>query len=106
MRELTPESKVYPYLLGGLSIERVNQSLPPRKAGVWRSDITYIPISKGFLYLVAIMDWHSHLVLARRLSKLPLRTSRERMAPDSLRRCQLAPFNLSGVEMVVSLDHF
>src|SRR5436189_3545067 len=52
--------KVYPYLLGGLSIERVNQ--------VWCSDITYIPMAKGFLYLVAIMDWHSRAVLALRLS--------------------------------------
>src|SRR5438045_2060444 len=52
--------KVYPYLLGGLSIERVNQ--------VWCSDITYIPLAKGFIYLVAIMDWHSRAVLAWRLS--------------------------------------
>jgi putative transposase len=52
--------KVYPYLLGGLSIERANQ--------VWCSDITYIPMAKGFLYLVAIMDWHSRAVLAWRLS--------------------------------------
>jgi putative transposase len=52
--------KVYPYLLGGLSIDRVNQ--------VWCSDITYIPMAKGFVYLVAIMDWHSRAVLAWRLS--------------------------------------
>jgi putative transposase len=52
--------KVYPYLLSGLSIERVNQ--------VWCSDITYIPMPKGFLYLVAIMDWHSRAVLAWQLS--------------------------------------
>src|SRR5712691_12918823 len=52
--------KVYPYLLGGLSIDRVNQ--------VWCSDITYIPMAKGFLYLVAIMDWRSRAVLAWRLS--------------------------------------
>src|SRR5271166_3254730 len=50
--------KTCPYLLGGLSIERVNQ--------VWCSDITYIPMAKGFLYLVAIMNWHSRAVLARR----------------------------------------
>ena len=55
-----PESKVYPYLLGGLRIERVNQ--------VWCADITYIPMPKGFLYLVAIMDWHSRAVLAWQLS--------------------------------------
>src|ERR1700719_3425115 len=52
--------KVYPYLLGGLSIDRVNQ--------VWCSDITYIPMAKGFVYLVASMDWHSRAVLAWRLS--------------------------------------
>src|SRR5947207_7329011 len=52
--------KVYPYLLGGLSIDRVNQ--------VWCSDITYIPMAKGFLYLVVIMDWVSRAVLAWRLS--------------------------------------
>jgi putative transposase len=55
-----PENKVYPYLLGGLSITRVNQ--------VWCADITYIPMARGFLYLVAIMDWHSRAVLAWQLS--------------------------------------
>jgi putative transposase len=55
-----PENKVYPYLLGGLSIERVNQ--------VWCADITYIPMARGFLYLVVIMDWVSRNVLAWRLS--------------------------------------
>ena len=52
--------KVYPYLLRGLEINRVNQ--------VWATDITYIPMARGFLYLVAIMDWHSRYVLAWRLS--------------------------------------
>jgi putative transposase len=52
--------KVSPYLLGGLTIERVNQ--------VWCSDVTYIPVAKGFLYLVVIMDWVSRAVLAWRLS--------------------------------------
>ena len=55
-----PEHTKYPYLLGGLTIDRVNQ--------VWCSDITYIPLAKGFIYLVAIMDWHSRAVLAWRLS--------------------------------------
>jgi hypothetical protein len=45
-----PGHKIYPYLLRGLSIARPNQ--------VWAADITYIPIGKGFLYLVAIIDWH------------------------------------------------
>ena len=52
--------KIYPYLLRGLPIERPNQ--------VWCADITYIPLAKGFLYLVAIMDWWSRRVLAWRLS--------------------------------------
>ena len=52
--------KTYPYLLGGLTIERVNQ--------VWCSDVTYIPMAKGFLYLVVVMDWASRAVLAWRLS--------------------------------------
>jgi putative transposase len=52
--------KVYPYLLGGIAIERVNQ--------VWCSDVTYIPMAKGFLYLVVVMDWASRAVLAWRLS--------------------------------------
>jgi putative transposase len=52
--------KIYPYLLGGLAIERVNQ--------VWCADVTYIPMAKGFLYLVVVMDWASRAVLAWRLS--------------------------------------
>jgi putative transposase len=55
-----PAHKIYPYLLGGILIERVNQ--------VWCADVTYIPMAKGFLYLVAIMDWVSRAVLAWRLS--------------------------------------
>jgi putative transposase len=55
-----PDHQVYPYLLKGLEINRVNQ--------VWTADITYIPMARGFLYLVAIMDWHSRYVLAWRLS--------------------------------------
>jgi putative transposase len=49
----------YPYLLSGLSVTAPNQ--------VWAADITYIPMAKGFLYLVAIMDWHSRYVLSWRL---------------------------------------
>jgi putative transposase len=52
--------KIYPYLLRGLAIERINQ--------VWCSDVTYIPMAKGFLYLVVIMDWVSRAVLAWRVS--------------------------------------
>ena len=55
-----PGHKVYPYLLGAMEITRPNQ--------VWAADITYIPMAKGFLYLVAIMDWYSRYVVAWRLS--------------------------------------
>ena len=55
-----PEHVVYPYLLRGLTISRVNQ--------VWATDITYIPMKAGFVYLVAIMDWYSRRVLSWRLS--------------------------------------
>jgi len=51
---------VYPYLLRGMSIDSPNQ--------VWAADITYIPLNRGFMYLVAIMDWHSRKVLAWRVS--------------------------------------
>ena len=52
--------KVYPYLLRDLEIKRANQ--------VWCTDLTYIPMRKGFMYLVAIMDWHSRKILSWRLS--------------------------------------
>ncbi len=55
-----PDHRIYPYLLRGLEIDRANQ--------VWCTDITYIPMRRGFLYLVAIMDWWSRKVLAWRLS--------------------------------------
>lgn len=55
-----PEHKVYPYLLRGLLIDRPNQ--------VWATDITYIPMRHGFLYLCAIMDWATRKVLSWRLS--------------------------------------
>lgn len=53
-------NKVFPYLLRDLKITRANQ--------VWCTDITYIPMGKGFLYCVAIMDWHSRKILSWRLS--------------------------------------
>ena len=55
-----PAHPVYPYLLRNLSIERSNH--------VWATDITYIPMRRGFVYLVAIVDWYSRRVLAWRLS--------------------------------------
>jgi putative transposase len=55
-----PQHRIYPYLLRKLAITRPNQ--------VWCSDITYIPVKNGFLYLVAIMDWATRKVLTWRLS--------------------------------------
>jgi len=55
-----PEHKVYPYLLRGVPIVRVNQ--------VWSTDITYIRLAQGFAYLVAVIDWYSRKVLSWRIS--------------------------------------
>ena len=55
-----PEHKIYPYLLSGKTIDQPNQ--------VWSADITYIPMRRGFLYLVAIIDWSTRRVLSWRLS--------------------------------------
>ena len=55
-----PGHRVYPYLLRGVKVTQPNQ--------VWAADITYIPMARGFLYLVVIMDWYSRYVLAWRLS--------------------------------------
>ncbi len=54
------EHKIYPYLLRGITIDRVNQ--------VWSMDITYIRLEHGFVYLTAVIDWHSRYVVAWRLS--------------------------------------
>jgi putative transposase len=56
----TPGHKIYPYLLRNLTVTRPNQA--------WATDITYIPMARGFVYLVAIVDWFSRKVLAWRLS--------------------------------------
>lgn len=55
-----PEHKIYPYLLRDLTIDHANQ--------VWATDITYVPMARGFMYLVAVMDWHSRKILSWRLS--------------------------------------
>ena len=55
-----PERRGYPYLLEKIRVTRPNQA--------WAADITYLPMARGFLYLVAIMDWHSRYVVAWRLS--------------------------------------
>ncbi len=55
-----PQHRVYPYLPRGLTIDRPNQ--------VWAMDITYIPMARGFVYLVAVLDWYSRKVLSWRVS--------------------------------------
>ena len=55
-----PQHRVYPYLLRGLTIDRPNQ--------VWAMDLTYIPMARGFVYLVAVLDWYSRKVLSWRVS--------------------------------------
>jgi putative transposase len=55
-----PEHKIYPYLLRDLVIDHPNQ--------VWAADITYIPMARGFMFLVAVMDWYSRKVLSFKLS--------------------------------------
>jgi putative transposase len=56
----SPDHKVYPYLLRGVTIDRRDQ--------VWSTDVTYIPLDGGFMFLAAVIDWHSRLVLSWRLS--------------------------------------
>jgi len=55
-----PEHRVFPYLLRDVTIDRPDQ--------VWSTDITYVPMPRGFMYLTAVMDWHSRFVLAWQLS--------------------------------------
>ncbi len=55
-----PGNRVYPYLLRGLAVTRPNQ--------VWAMDITYIPMAKGFVFLAAVIDWHSRRVLSWKMS--------------------------------------
>ena len=107
-----PEHTVYPYLLRGLTIDRPNQ--------VWCADITYIPMAKGFVYLVAVMGWFSRRVLAWRVSITmdtefcveALREAMERFGqPDIFNTDQGAQFTsadfvgeLAGRKVRISMD--
>ncbi len=75
----------YPYLLRGLEITRENH--------VWATGITYIPMAKGFCYLVAIMDWASRMVLSWRLSN----TLDSSFCVDALEKCQVRGYIPEGV---------
>jgi putative transposase len=107
-----PEHRIYPYLLRNMRINRANQ--------VWCADITYIPIQRGFLYLVAIMDWATCHVLAWRLSNtmdVPfcIEALNEALArygkPDIFNTDQGSQFTsfeftgvLKGAEITISMD--
>ncbi len=107
----TPGHKQYPYLLRGLRIDRPCQ--------VWSSDITYVPLRGGFMYLVAIMDWFSRYVLAWQLSntldglfcRVALRQALERGVPAIFNTDQGAQFTaeeftsiLEGAGVRISMD--
>lgn len=106
-----PEHRVYPYLLRGLRIDRPNQ--------VWSSDITYIRLSQGFVYLAAILDWFSRYVLSWSLSTtleawFCVRTLREalrRARPQIVNTDQGSQFTggewieeLKAAEVAISMD--
>lgn len=92
----SPGHKVYPYLLRGLEVTRVNQ--------VWCSDITYIPLRHGYMYLVAVMDWFSRHVLVWRLSNSlestfcieALETALQRGRPEIFNTDQGSQFTSEG----------
>jgi len=82
-----PGHKIYPYLLRNLDVSRPDQ--------VWCSDITYIPLRHGFLYLVAVMDWFSRYVLSWRLSNTMEGTfCREALAEPRVRCAQASTLRL------------
>lgn len=91
-----PGHRIYPYLLRDVAIERVNQ--------VWSTDITYIRLARGFVYLVAILDWYSRYVLAWELS-VTLDTSFCLAALDrALRRARPEIFNTDQGSQFTSHD--
>ena len=106
-----PEHKVYPYLLRDLAITAPNQ--------VWSSDITYVPMPRGFMYLVAVIDWYSRYVLAWQLSNTldgsfcleVLEQALERGRPEIFNTDQGSQFTAGGftgrleaADILVSMD--
>jgi putative transposase len=77
--------KVYPYLLRGVAVERVNQ--------VWSADITYVPLPSGFMYLAATIDWFSRYVVAWRLSNTLDGSFCQEMLEEALSRGTPEVFN-------------
>lgn len=91
-----PEHRVYPYLLRGVWITRVNQ--------VWSTDITYIRLRSGFVYLVAVMDWYSHYVLSWALSITMDVSFCLEALNEALRRAQPEIFNSDQGAQFTSTD--
>lgn len=88
--------KVYPYLLRGVKIERVNY--------VWSTDITYIGLKNGFLYLTAVMDWYSRYVLAWKLSNSLDGLFCREVLQDALRIARPEIFNTDQGSQYTSLE--
>ena len=106
-----PEHRIYPYLLRNVVVSRADQ--------VWSADITYVPLRHGFMYLVAILDWHSRYVLAWRLSNTldsdfcvaALRTALRRGRPEIFNTDQGSQFTsraftsvLEEQQIAISMD--
>ena len=101
-----PQHRIYPYLLRNLNIDQPNQ--------VWATDITYIPMARGFMYLVAIMDWHSRKILSWRVSNTmepafcidALKEALSRYgAPDIFNTDQGAQFTSNAFTQVLKDNH-
>jgi putative transposase len=107
----SPHHRIYPYLLRNLRIERPDQ--------VWSADITYVPLRRGFMYLVAVLDWHSRYVLSWELSNTldsgfcvaALAAALESQRPEIFNTDQGAQFTsqaftglLEAAEVAISMD--
>jgi putative transposase len=90
------DHKIYPYLLKNYAIKRPNQ--------VWSTDITYIPMPRGFMYLVAIMDWHSRYVLSWALSNTLERFFCLQALDEALQHGQPEIFNSDQGSQFTSAD--
>jgi putative transposase len=87
--------RIYPYLLRGVKLERRDQ--------VWSSDITYVPMASGFMYLAAVIDWFSRCAIARRLSNTPDGSFCPEMLEDALRAGKPEVLNTDqGVQFTAS----
>ena len=106
-----PEHRIYPYLLRNVAIERPDQ--------VWSADITYVPLRRGFMYLVAVLDWYSRYVLSWELSNTldsgfcvaALETALKSRQPEIFNTDQGAQFTsqvftgmLESADIAISMD--